>query len=226
MALKRTSTSAAPAMTHAAIRKLVADSVAVALEAQAATMENTDNTNRNTRLRETLVARKCIYKEFMSYQPFNFKVLCPTMVPDSEKLMEVFIEGLPRSIEGNEPMITNESLMIEEPSPTTTTKITTTIITTATMITTNSRIEGKKHLRLMRPPQLRTMDMLETFLCVEDVSYITQDLTMSSVILATRIDDLFDQLQGLSVYLKIDLRSGYHELRFRDIDILKTAFRT
>nr|GFB00998.1 reverse transcriptase domain-containing protein [Tanacetum cinerariifolium] len=101
MALKRTSTSAAPAMTHAAIRKLVADSVAVALEAQAATMENTDNTNRNTRLRETLVARKCIYKEFMSYQPFNFKVLCPTMVPDSEKLMEVFIEGLPRSIEGN-----------------------------------------------------------------------------------------------------------------------------
>nr|GFC24557.1 reverse transcriptase domain-containing protein [Tanacetum cinerariifolium] len=73
MAPKRTSTSAAPAMTQAAIRKLVADSVAVALEAQDATMANTDITNRNTRPRETPVARKCSYKEFMSYQPFNFK---------------------------------------------------------------------------------------------------------------------------------------------------------
>ncbi|GJT06669.1 reverse transcriptase domain-containing protein [Tanacetum coccineum] len=152
MAPNRTSTSAAPAMTQAAIRKLVDDSVVVALEAQAP------------------VARKCSYKEFMSCQPFNFKeealswwnsfaqpigieeaykitwskfknllikkfcprtevkkmedefynltvkgndlktyvkrfqelaVLCLTMVPKFEKLMEVFIGGLPRSIEGN-----------------------------------------------------------------------------------------------------------------------------
>nr|GEW57632.1 reverse transcriptase domain-containing protein [Tanacetum cinerariifolium] len=87
MAPKKTSTSAAPAMTQAAIRKLVVDSVVAALEAQAATMANTDNTNRNT-----------------------------------------------------------------------------------------------------------------------------------------RIDDLFYQLQGLSVYLKTNLRSGYHQLRVRDEDIPKTAF--
>ncbi|GJU55572.1 reverse transcriptase domain-containing protein [Tanacetum coccineum] len=175
MAPKRTPTSAALAMSQAAIRKLVADSVAAALEAQAATMANDDNTN--TRPREAPIAKKCSYKEFMSCQPFNFKgtegavglirwfertesnsfaqpigieeaykitwsefkkllikkyyprtevkkmkdefynltikgndlktyirrfqelaVLCPTMVPNSEKLMEVFIRGLPRSI--------------------------------------------------------------------------------------------------------------------------------
>ncbi|GKA11252.1 hypothetical protein Tco_0690685 [Tanacetum coccineum] len=144
---------------------------------QAATMANTDNTTRNTRQRETPIARKCSYKDFMNCQPFNFKgaegavglirwfertesiflhsnctedckvkfatgtlteealswwnsfaqpigieeaykfpgndlktyirrfqelaILCPTMVPNSEKLMEVFIGGLPQSIEGN-----------------------------------------------------------------------------------------------------------------------------
>ncbi|GJX63962.1 reverse transcriptase domain-containing protein [Tanacetum coccineum] len=156
---KRTSTSEAPTMTQAAIRKLVAGSVTTALEAQAATMANANNTNRNTGEREAPVARKCSYKEFMSCQPINFKciegvvpigieeaykitwvefkkllikkyyprtevqkmehkfyhltvkgndlktyvrrfqefaTLCPTMVPDSEKMMEVFIGGLPR----------------------------------------------------------------------------------------------------------------------------------
>ncbi|GKE41309.1 reverse transcriptase domain-containing protein [Tanacetum coccineum] len=171
----RTSTSEAPTMTQAAIRKLVADSVVVALEAQAATMASTNNPNRNTGptgtptesvfsrsncaeenkvtfATGTLIddalswwnayaqtigieqANKIIWTELKrlltnKYYPrtevrkmedefYNLTVkgndlktyvrrfqelavLCPNMVPNTKKLMEVFIGGLPRSIEGN-----------------------------------------------------------------------------------------------------------------------------
>ncbi|GKF74722.1 putative reverse transcriptase domain-containing protein, partial [Tanacetum coccineum] len=53
-----------------------------------------------------------------------------------------------------------------------------------------------------------------------------RELNKLTVYPLPRIDDLFDQLQGSNVYSKIDLRLGYHQLRVREEDISKTAFRT
>ena len=41
-----------------------------------------------------------------------------------------------------------------------------------------------------------------------------------------RIEDLFDQLKGAGVFSKIYLRSGYYQLKVKDVDVLKTTFRT
>ncbi|GJR84184.1 putative reverse transcriptase domain-containing protein [Tanacetum coccineum] len=429
---KRTSTSEAPAMTQAAIRKLVADSVTAALEVQAATMANADNTNRNTGPREALVARKCSYKEFMSCQPINFKdykvkfatgtlteealswwnffahpigleeaykitwvefkkilikkycprtevqkmkdefyhltvkgndlktyvrrfqelaTLCPTMVLDFEKMMEVFIRGLPRSIEGNvtasKPQTLEEAINIAQrlmdqvghltkncrnKGPATGSNLLPVTVTchacgekgyyaNQCRKTTNNNAQGRAYMlrdknahqdsnvvtvmekksdekRLedipvvrefpevfpedlpglppvrqvefqidlipgaapvaRAPYRLAPSEMQELsnqlqelsdrgfirpstspwgapvlFVKKKDGSFRMcidyrelNKLTVKNRYPLPRIDDLFDQLQGLSVYSKIDLRSGYHQLRVRDEDIPKTAFRT
>ena len=51
-------------------------------------------------------------------------------------------------------------------------------------------------------------------------------MTMKNKYSLPKIDDLFDQLKGTSVFSKIDLRSGYHQLRIKDANVHKTTFRT
>nr|GEX97398.1 reverse transcriptase domain-containing protein [Tanacetum cinerariifolium] len=115
---KRTSTSAAPPMTQTAIKKLVGDSVSAALETQAATMANTDNTNSNctedckvkyatgTLTEEALswwnsFAQHIGIEESYKITWTEFKNLLIKKFQSWQTLMEVFIGGLPRSIEGN-----------------------------------------------------------------------------------------------------------------------------
>ena len=51
-------------------------------------------------------------------------------------------------------------------------------------------------------------------------------LTVKNKYMLPRIDDLFDQLKGASIFSKTNLRSEYHRLRIKDVDVHKTAFRT
>ncbi|GKA40740.1 putative reverse transcriptase domain-containing protein [Tanacetum coccineum] len=87
-----------------------------------------------------------------------------------------------------------------------------------------------KDVLILEPPYKVTpseMKKLSTHLQeLTDKGLNKANLTVKNRYPLPRIDDLFDQLQGSSVYSKIDLRSGYHQLRVRDEDIPKTAFRT
>ncbi|GJS06767.1 hypothetical protein Tco_0363563 [Tanacetum coccineum] len=185
MPSKRTSTYEASAMTHDAIRKLVADSVATALEAQA--------NNPNSGPRKTPVARKCTYEKFMSCQPFYFNGTegAVGLIRWFKRTKSVFSRS--NCAEKNkvkftintlteealfwwnlfaQPIRVKEAykitcLRIEGTPPTATT--TTIVTTTVAMIITNSRIGSKKPSGLILPP----MGILGIVPCVKDAPYIT-----------------------------------------------------
>ena len=74
-------------------------------------------------------------------------------------------------------------------------------------------------------PVLFTKKKRKTLLLCIDYRQLNRFMIMNRYPLP-RIDDLFDQLREARVYFKIDLRTGYHQLRVRETDIPKTAFRT
>ncbi|GJZ74952.1 hypothetical protein Tco_0639417 [Tanacetum coccineum] len=210
------STSAAPAMTQAAIKQLVDDSVAAALEAQAATMASTNNPNRNTRPTETPVARKCSYKEFMSCQPFNFK--------GSEGAV-----GLIRWFERSE-LVFSYSNCTEDCNV----KFATGTLTEEALSWWNSFAqpigieEAYKITWNKRQEAVRAYDATpaeNSGNCLVYRGLIDQVASPGAPVLISLQNGKTDLSECLSVYSKIDLRSGYHQLRVRDEDILETAFR-
>jgi hypothetical protein len=62
------------------------------------------------------------------------------------------------------------------------------------------------------------------WMCVDYRSL--NEVTIKNKYPLPRIEDLFDQMKGASVFSKIDLQSGYHQLKIRESDIPKTAFHT
>ena len=75
------------------------------------------------------------------------------------------------------------------------------------------------HLMIFVKKNDRTMG-----LCIDNCQL--NKMTIKNRYLLPCIDDLFDQLRGATMFLKIDLRSGCHQVRIKDEDIFKTTFRT
>ncbi|GJR83226.1 putative reverse transcriptase domain-containing protein [Tanacetum coccineum] len=270
-------------MTQAAIKKLVANSVSTALEAQAANMANIDNT---TRPREAPVARQCSYKEFMSCQSINFKGSEGSvgLIREFERTKSVFSRSNCTEdckVKFATGTLTEEALSwifcprtevqkMEDEFYHLTVKgndLKTYDLALSSVIlasrekghyvnqcrkTTNNNPQGRAYMlkdrnahqdpnvviaqvmekksdekRLEDIPVVR--EFPEVFL--EDLpglppvrQELSDQVLHPGELLSYLIDDLFDQLQGSSVYSKIDLRSGYHQLRVKDKDIPKTAF--
>nr|GEU35183.1 putative reverse transcriptase domain-containing protein [Tanacetum cinerariifolium] len=268
---KRNSASAAlaseaPAMTQAAIRQLVIDSVATALETQAATMANADNANRNHEPREAPVARKCSYKEFMSCEHFNFKgsegairlicwfertesvfsrsnytedckvkfatgndlktyvrrfqelaTLCPTMVSDSEKLLEAFIRGLPRSIKGNvtasKPQTLEESIYIVQRLMNHVKKHTPDLVLLSAVLATSMDWLSKYHAKILCDGKVVHIPIDGETLIIQVMEKKSDEKRLEDIPVVKEFPDIFpEDLPGLppihQVEFQIDLIPG------------------
>ncbi|GJS72231.1 reverse transcriptase domain-containing protein [Tanacetum coccineum] len=193
---KRTPTSTTPAMSQAAIRKLVADSTegAVSLTRWFERTESVflrSNCTEDCKVKfgtSTLTEEALPWTDIKEYsRKWQFY---PTMIQILRNSMEVFIEELSNQLQE----LANRGFIRSSTSP-------------------------------WGAPVLFVKKKDGSFrMCID--YWELNKLTVKNLYPLPRIDDLFDQIQGSSTYSKIDLRSGYHQLRVRDEDIPKTAFRT
>ncbi|GJV69294.1 reverse transcriptase domain-containing protein [Tanacetum coccineum] len=269
---KRTSTSKAPAITQASIKKLVVDSVFATLEAQAANIANTNNT---TRPREDPVARQCGgaigAKNYRNKGPTTGSNLLPVTVtchacrekehyanqcrkttnnnalgraytlrdrnahqnPNvvtgmfllNQHLARVLFDfradksfaSISRASMLNIPPITIDTFYDIE-------------MADGNLVSTNTVIQGAILTLLNQPFKIDLMPIkLGSFDVVIGMDWLSKyhaRIICDKKVIHIPIDGETLIIQGSSVYSKIDLRSGYHQLRVRDEDIPKTAFRT
>nr|GEY64904.1 putative reverse transcriptase domain-containing protein [Tanacetum cinerariifolium] len=245
---KRTSISKTPAMNQVAIRKFVADSATAALEAQAATMANTSNPNRNigptgtpeilrvsslmpkygAEHRETpgSFCRRRTFNNNNKYRNTNTNNCYNNYQPQQNRRQEAVKAYAATLAENNSfnVVIGMDWLSKHHAKILCDKKVFHIPIDGETLI-----IQDRGFIRPSTlpwgAPVLFVKKKAESFRMCIDYQELNK-LTIKNRYPLPRIDDLFDQLQGSNVYSKIDLRSGYHQLRVRDEDIHTTAFRT
>ncbi|GJY13863.1 putative reverse transcriptase domain-containing protein [Tanacetum coccineum] len=231
MAPKRTSTFAAPAMTHAAFKKLVADSVSAALKRKLLPWQILTIQIGTTEKEKLLVLFDSgADKSFVSISLASMINIPPITIDTfyNIKMADGNLVSTNTVIQGCTLTLLNQPFEID---------LMPIKLGSFDVIIVMDWLSNY-HARIIYDEKVVSTSQIGTgapvlFVKKKDISFRMcidyrelNKLTVKNRYPLPKIDDLFDQLQGLSVYSKIDLRSGYHQLRVRDEDIPKTAFRT
>ncbi|GJS93711.1 putative reverse transcriptase domain-containing protein [Tanacetum coccineum] len=149
------------------------------------------------------------------------KKMTDKMFPEESNKIEKYVGGLPDMIHGS--VVASKPKTMQEVTEMAIEVMDKRIRTFADCQTENKRKQDN-NLQPQQQHQNKRQNTGRAY--AAGTEYELNKLTVKNRYPLPRIDDLFDQLQGSSVYSKIDLRSGYHRLRVREEDIPKTAFRT
>nr|GEX85771.1 putative reverse transcriptase domain-containing protein [Tanacetum cinerariifolium] len=226
-------------MSDATIKALVARSVADALAEHEANISRNgdDNLDSGTGSRRTERATpECTYNDFLKCQPFNFKGALQEVLPEVKEqeirnqagndgaTARAYAVGIPlaRQVEFQINLVPGAAPVARMPYR----------LAPSEMKELSNLLHEFFDKGFIRPSS-SPWGASVLFVKKKDgsfqmcIDYQELDkLTVKNRYPLIRIDDLFDQLQGSSVYSKIDLRLGYHQLRVHEEDIPKTAFRT